>query len=113
MNEALRSKLLELMNRHGIGWFEYDGPDGALALDADGPERAHPPIFARTAGIFLWRHPLDRTVAAWPRRARRDEVIGWLKVGPLLEPVRATEDALIRRPRLVDGTLAGYDDRLF
>jgi hypothetical protein len=40
-------------------------------------------------------------------------VVGWLKIGPLLEPVRAEEDALIRRPKLVDGTLAGYGDRLF
>ncbi|MBX9458319.1 MAG: hypothetical protein KL863_21045 [Rhizobium sp.] len=113
MNDALRARLLELMNRHGIGWFDYEGPDGAIALDAEEPEQAHPPIFARTAGVFLWRHPVDRNVAVWPRRVRQGEVIGWLKIGPLLEPVRAKQDALIRRPRLVDGTLAGYDARLF
>jgi hypothetical protein len=113
MNEALRKKVLALMNRHGIGYFDYEGPDGVLALDADQPEQEHPPILARAAGIFLWRHPADRAVAVWPRRVRRDEVIGWLKIGPLLEPIHADEDALIRRPRLADGTLAGYGDRLF
>jgi hypothetical protein len=113
MNEALRGKILEMMNRHGIGYFDYEGPDGALELDAEQPEQEHPPILARTAGIFLWRHPVDRSVAMWPRRVRQREVIGWLKIGPLLEPVRAREDALIRRPRLVDGTVAGYGDRLF
>lgn len=113
MNEALRAKVLDLMHRHGIGYFEYEGPDGVLTLDADLPEQAHPPISARAAGIFLWRHPVGYAVAVWPRRVRRGEIIGWLKIGPLLEPIRAEEDALIRRPKLVDGTLAGYGDRLF
>lgn len=113
MNEALRGKVLELMNRHGIGYFDYEGPDGVLTLDADQPEQEHPPILARMAGVFLWRHPAERGVAVWPRRVRQDEVIGWLKIGPLLEPVRADEDSLIRRPKLVDGTLASYGDRLF
>ena len=113
MNETLRGKVLELMNRHGIGYFDYEGPDGVLTLDADLPEQGHRPILARTAGIFLWRHPADRRIAVWPRHVRQGEVIGWLKIGPLLEPVQAEEDALIRRPKLVDGTLAGYGDRLF
>jgi len=113
MNEALRARVLELMHRHGIGYFDYEGPDGVLTLDADQLEQEHPPILARTAGIFLWRHPADQSVAVWPRRVRRSEVVGWLKIGPLLEPIRAEEDALIRRPKLVDGTLAGYGDRLF
>jgi hypothetical protein len=113
MNEARRGKVLDLMNRHGIGYFDYEGPDGMLTLDADQPEQAHPPIPARMAGIFLWRHPADHKLAVWPRHVGPGEVIGWLKIGPLLEPVRAAEHALIRRPKLVDGTLAGYGDRLF
>lgn len=113
MNEALRGKVLDLMNRRGIGYFDYAGPDGVLTLDADLPEQEHPPIIARTAGIFLWRHPADQGIAVWPRRVRQGEIIGWLKIGPLMEPVRADEDALICRPKLVDGTLAGYGDRLF
>ena len=113
MNEALRIKVLDLMHRHGIGYFDYEGPDGALTLGADLPEQEHPPISARAAGIFLSRHPVERTIAVWPRRVRQGEIIGWLKIGPLLEPIRAEEDALIRRPKLVDGTLAGFGDRLF
>ena len=89
MNEALRARVLELMHRHGIGYFDYEGPDGVLTLDADQLEQEHPPILARTAGIFLWRHPADQSVAVWPRRVRRSEVVGWLKIGPLLEPIRA------------------------
>jgi acetyl-CoA carboxylase biotin carboxyl carrier protein len=113
MNEALRGRVLELMKRHGIGYLDYAGPDGVLTLDADLPEQEHPPISAACAGIFLWRHPAERAVAAWPRWVRAGEVIGWLKIGPLLEPVCANEDALVRRPRLVDGALAGYGERLF
>lgn len=113
MNEALRGKVLELMSRHGIGYFDYQGPDGVLTLDADLPEQEHAPISARMAGIFLWRHPADSGAVVWPRLVRAGEVIGWLKIGPVLEPVRAEDEALIRRPKLVDGTLAGYGDRLF
>ena len=113
MKADLREKVLDLMNRHGIGYFDYEGPDGALTLEADRPEQDHAPILASSPGIFLWRHPADRSVVIWPRRVRSGEVIGWLKIGPLLEPVRATEDAPIRRPRLVDGALAGYGAQLF
>lgn len=113
MNETRSGKVLELMNRHGIGYFDYEGPDGMLTLEADRPKQDHPPILAGTAGIFLWRHPADQSVTTWPRRVREGEVIGWLRIGPLLEPVCAVKDALIRRPELVEGTLAGYGDRLF
>lgn len=113
MNAGLRDKVLDLMNRHGIGYFDYEGPDGSLTLEADRPEQDHAPILAPMPGIFLWRHPAESGVAAWPRRVRSGEVIGWLKIGPLLEPVRATENAPIRRPKLVDGALAGYAERLF
>ena len=113
MKAGERERLLELMHRHGIGYFDYEGPDGTLTLEADRPEQDHSPILASSPGIFLWRHPADRAVATWPRRVRSGEILGWLKIGSLLEPVRATEDAPIARPKLVDGALAGYGDRLF
>ncbi|MCB1446176.1 MAG: hypothetical protein KDJ87_10380 [Rhizobiaceae bacterium] len=112
MNEPLRSAILDLMNRHGIGYFDYEGPDGALRLDADRPEE-HPPILATRPGLFLARHPADRAAPRWPRRVTAGEIVGWLKIGPLLEPVRASRDATIDRPRLAHGALAGYGDRLF
>lgn len=112
MNEALREKVLELMNRHGIGYFDYEGPDGSLELDAERPDD-HPPILARAAGIFLTRHPAEHQVPAWPRRVAAGEIVGWLKVGPRLDPVRAERDGIVRRPRLAEGAIAGFDDRLF
>jgi hypothetical protein len=113
MNPALHQRVLALMSRYDIGYFDYAGPDGVLTLDAEVSEQGHSPITASRAGIFLWSHPADRSHVVWPRRVEPGDVIGWLKIGPLLEPVRANEAAMIRRPRLVDGTLAGYGDRIF
>lgn len=113
MNAALRERLLDLMTKHGIGYFDYSGPDGVMVLHAERPGQDHPPIFAPRAGIFLSRHPADPAAAIWPRRVQAGEIVGWLKIGPLLQAVTATETAEISRPRLADGVLAGFDDRLF
>lgn len=113
MNEGLRQSVLDLMNRHGIGELEYEGPDGTLTLDTEQAVQAHAKIFADAPGVFLSRHPADKTVPTWPRRVRQGEIIGWLKVGPLLRPVAASEDAVVFGPALPDGSLAGYGDRLF
>lgn len=112
MNEALREKVLALMNRHGIGYFDYEGPDGSLELTAEHPED-HPPILARLAGVFLTRHPAERQAAPWPRRVAAGDILGWLKTGPRLDPVQAEQDGVVRRPRHADGTIAGYGVRLF
>lgn len=112
MNAALRSTILDLMVRHGIGWFDYEGPDGTMTIDADRPEE-HSPVLASRPGIFLSHHPAESVAPSWPRRVQSGDIVGWLKIGPLLEPVRASEDAIVSRPRLADGTRAGYGDRLF
>jgi len=112
MKEALREKVLELMNRHGIGYFDYEGPDGSLTLDAERPDD-HPPILARAPGIFLTRHPADPKPAAWPRRVAAGDILGWLKVGPRLDAITAEQDGVVRRPRLAEGAIAGFGDRLF
>ncbi|CAN7604737.1 hypothetical protein [Rhizobium sp. LjRoot254] len=113
MNEALRQTVLDLMNRHGIGALEYEGPDGKLMLDTERAVQDHPEILADAAGVFLWWHPAERVEPTWPRHVRRGEIIGWLKVGPLLRPVIASEDAVVAGPALPDGSLAGYGDQLF
>lgn len=112
MNDALREKILDLMNRHGIGYFDYEGPDGSLTLDAEHADD-HPPILAQAPGVFLTRHPARAKPAVWPRRVVAGEIVGWLKVGPRLDPVRAERDGIIRRPRHDEGAIAGFGDRLF
>jgi hypothetical protein len=113
MNETLRQTVLDMMNRHGIGALQYEGPDGSLTLDTERTIQAHSKILADAPGVFLSRHPADKAAPAWPRRVRPGEVIGWLKVGPLLRPVTASEDALVAGPTLPDGSLAGYGTQLF
>ena len=113
MNEALRQTVLDLMNRHGIGALEYEGPDGNLVLDTERAIQTHAKIFADAPGVFLSHHPGDKTEPVWPRHVRRGEIIGWLKVGPLLKAVAASEDAAVTGPTLRDGSLAGYGDQLF
>ena len=113
MNDALRPQILGLMRSHGIGLFEYEGPDGTLRLDAEADIQDHPALLAQSPGRFLWTHPTENARPVWPRRVDKGEVIGWLKIGPLLHPVLAAEDAILRRPHVEHGALAGYGDRLF
>ena len=113
MNETIRQTVLDLMNRHGIGELEYEGPDGTLMLDTERAVKNHPEILADAAGVFLWRHPVETDMPIWPRHVRPGEIIGWLKVGPLLRTVLAVEDGIVQRPKVEDGSLAGYGKRLF
>lgn len=113
MNEAIRHQVLELMHRHGIGLFEYEGPEGTLRLDAERSVQDHPNVLAPMAGQFLWAHPTEKPDPVWPRHVKQGDVIGWLKVGPILKPVLATADGILRRPRIENRSLAGYGDRLF
>jgi acetyl-CoA carboxylase biotin carboxyl carrier protein len=113
MNEHLRQTVLDLMNRHGIAVLDYEGPDGTLVLDAERAVQVHAKVFADTPGVFLSRHPAEAVEPVWPRHARAGQIIGWLKVGPLLRPVTASEDTVVTGPTLPDGSLAGYGDRLF
>lgn len=101
-----------MMERHGIAYFDYAGPDGALLIQADRPGE-HAPIHAARSGVFLTRHPAETSELVWPRRVRPGTIVGWLRIGPMLEPVTATEDALIRRPCAIEGRLANLGDRLF
>ena len=68
MNEAIRTRLLNMMQRHGIGYLDYAGPDGNLTIEADRPD-AHAPVLADRPGIFLIRHPAETsaTAPAWRR----------------------------------------------
>ena len=113
MKDDLRTRVLELMNRHGIGLLEYEGPGGPLRLDAERSVQLHPDVRASAPGRFLWRHPAETGEPAWPRHVKAGDVIGWLKAGPVLRPVVATADGILRRPLLDHGSLAGYGDRLF
>lgn len=113
MNEQLRQSVIALMDRHGIGEFVYSGPDGHLGISDDDLPDLHPEVLADGPGIFLAAHPATPADSTWPRRVREGEIIGYLKISPLLRPVYARQDAVLPRPQLADGSLAGYGQRLF
>jgi hypothetical protein len=112
MKPEVGETLLALMQRHGIGYLDYAGPDGRLRIDADLPD-PHPPIFADRPGQYLSRHPAEAGPTIWPRRVLPGDVVGWLKVGPILHPVEAWREAMLYGPRLAEGQLAGYGTQLF
>ncbi|MGV8939696.1 MAG: hypothetical protein ACOH2J_21465 [Allorhizobium sp.] len=119
------SAVMAMLARHGIAEFEYEAEGVHMVLTPAGivkdavaptPTRAkpqHETIAAPFAGLFLARHPLETADRPLPRRVRRDEIIGYLKVGPILRPVCAPVDGVIVRILVDAGMLAGYGAGLF
>lgn len=71
-------------------------------------------VAAPLAGIFADRHPASvATPFEPPREAVFGETLGFIRVGPVLLPVRASETGLVTRTLAGDGCLVGYGDPLF
>jgi biotin carboxyl carrier protein len=71
-------------------------------------------VAAPMAGIFAERHPASvATPFEPPREAVFGETLGFIRVGPVLLPVRASETGLVTRTLPGDGCLVGYGDPLF
>lgn len=118
------SAVMMLLARHRIAEFEYEAEGVHIALTAGGIVRddvapvaalspPHETIAAPYAGIFLSRHPLEDAAIPLPRRVRRDEIIAYLKAGPMLRPVTAPADGVLVRFLVDHGMLAGYGKALF
>jgi hypothetical protein len=114
-----------LMQRHGIAVFEYRAGDTTVSLrrSKPAPELRPPAVVASPAGEtitapafgrFYRSHPATAGEApALPRRAKAGEMVGYLAVGPILQPVIAGRDCTLRRTLLPDGAIAGFGDALF
>lgn len=69
---------------------------------------------APIAGIFCRDHPA--TIApplALPREVVSGDTLGFVRVGPVVLPVRASETGVLTRFAAEDGSLVGYGDPLF
>lgn len=71
-------------------------------------------VTASIAGIFTHDHP---TFVALPVESPREVVagdtLGFIRVGPILLPVKAPETGILMRSVTEDGLLVGYGDPLF
>jgi hypothetical protein len=113
MQPTTKARLLELMARHGIAEFSYAGPDGEVRLsDADARDD-HPAITAKQAGRFFSQHPSRDAEAAFPRSVQRGDIVGYLKIGPLLLPVVSEQEGVLSSPLPDDGAIAGFGERLY
>jgi acetyl-CoA carboxylase biotin carboxyl carrier protein len=114
-----------------IAWFaatdidhlELTGRDGHLRLRRSG-EPAAPPeapiaeagedaVASSGCGLFLHAHPLHETPLV--RRGDRvvaGQVLGLLKVGALLLPVRAPHEGVVKAVIAPDGSLVGFGEPL-
>ncbi|WP_246754602.1 MULTISPECIES: hypothetical protein [Rhizobium] len=96
--------------------------DEEAALHADkGPRDMVPAMPARVtiakapfAGHFLDAHPArDTPAAAQDTAAAAGDIVGFVKVGPLLMAVRAAEAGMLNECSVEAGNLVGYGDTIF
>ncbi|MBL0372677.1 hypothetical protein JJB09_11615 [Rhizobium sp. KVB221] len=113
MTMADENRLLRLMARHGIAEFDYADASASIALVLDQKIPLHPVITCPQAGVFLSRHPLDRSTPVFPRAVRRGEPVGYLKIGPILLPILAVSDGILPAPIVESGKIVGYGTTLF
>ncbi|MDB5523671.1 MAG: hypothetical protein JWM58_1434 [Rhizobium sp.] len=106
-------RLLRLMADHGMAEFSYADPECQIELSLDALTPLHPEIRATQAGRFLSRHPAVTDAPVFPRRVRKDEIVAFLKIGALLVPLVASDDAFLPQPLFGDGEIVGYGDILF
>lgn len=113
MDRIDQRRLLRLMAEHGIAELTYADPRNNMALSLEALAPLHPEIRAVQAGRFLSRHPSSASAPIFPRAVRKDEIIAYLAIGPLLLPVTASDDAMLPAPLFEDGEIVGYGDILF
>ncbi|MCW8087384.1 acetyl-CoA carboxylase biotin carboxyl carrier protein [Sabulicella glaciei] len=78
------------------------------------PSAAPASIDARATGLFLPAHPWRATPPVQPgQRVQAGEIVGFLRIGPLLQPVTATSDGIVGRCLAAPGKLVGFGTKLF
>ena len=108
----------------GIAELELIGPSSRLRLSLDGDqaqfagiepsdEAEAEIIIASTVGVFLHRHPMsDVPLAPEGSPVRADQVVGLLRVGPLLVPVAAPKDGIVTAMLAPHEAVVGYGAEL-
>jgi acetyl-CoA carboxylase biotin carboxyl carrier protein len=77
-------------------------------------EAGHDAVPSPGFGLFLHAHPLhEAALVRAGERVTAGQVLGFLRIGALLEPVRAPRDGVVSAVLAPDGSLVGYGDPLF
>ena len=114
-----------------IDELELTGPDGRLHLsrgnhttatsdqrphreaDAAGPASSADVVVSPSFGTFLHAHPLHEAALVRPGApVAAEQVVGLLKLGALLVPVRAPRAAIVEAVLAADASLVGFGDPL-
>lgn len=120
--------LTDALTAAGVDGIEISGAKGQLRIvvSGDGAGRVArggaatsapvAPITVRSpiAGRFLPSHPAGSgTAADLPRDVRSADVLGFAAVGPVLVPVTAGRDGVLKRRLVEPDTLVGFGAALF
>jgi len=71
-------------------------------------------VAAPMAGVFCSDHPASSALSlALPLEVAAGEPLGFIRIGPILLPVKAETPGVLTRRIAEDGALVGYGDILF
>ncbi|MGJ7533088.1 MULTISPECIES: acetyl-CoA carboxylase biotin carboxyl carrier protein [unclassified Variovorax] len=107
-----------------IGLLELRTPEGTLRLGRQGDEIVELPdeeaepellkIHAPSLGVFLQSHPMATTpLVRIGQRVEAGQIVGLLKIGPLLLPVTTPQAGIVDSIHATDGLAVGYGAPLF
>jgi biotin carboxyl carrier protein len=112
---------LELHTARGVLVVRRDGaavesPEVDATPEPGAPTVTHP-VTAPSVGLFLHRHPMrheidDPPLARVGRVVRAGEIVGFLRIGTLLLPVRAPHSGVIADVAATHGEIVGYGTTL-
>jgi len=96
---------------------ERGGLGAVVQVDALRPSPAATPaisVAAPLAGLFCGAHPASfAPPLELPREVVTGDMLGFIRIGPILLPIKASGTGTLMRSLAGDGSLVGYGDPLF
>lgn len=126
---AVLAELAAALEAAGVDGIEIDGPAvkirivvqqgapqvsvrQATAQDKSSAGRQNI-ILSPLAGMFTSHHPSEQPSAGLPRDIATGDTLGFVRIGPVLLPVKTVTAGTVTRSYATDGLLVGYGDPLF
>lgn len=117
--------LTDALTAAGVDGLEITGRDGhlriviatnkSIQLDRAPVQKAHSAVLVKApmAGIFCPSNTSSNEPAPIPRKVSADDVIGFLRIGPVLLPVAAGRHGSLTKLLAETNALVGFGDPLF